>query len=159
MKKWMIVIVTMLIVVFVFSAMTAAAGRPDPVGTFDCTVDLYWSVDVGHWTGTVSDCELAGNIEAFAVLEEYFLPGNTMHYVEIFDIYPTSGGEVHGKHYGVWNFSTWKFRDHGGITAASGQWSYLVGYKTLQIGTTTPEADEVWADDALMMFIPAGGRR
>ncbi len=159
MKKWILVIVTMLMVVLIFSAMTASAERPDPVGTFECTADLYWGVAQGHWTGTVRECELEGTLEAYAVLEEYFLPGNTMHYVETFVIYPTGGGEIHGKHYGVWNFSTWKFRDHGSITDASEQWSHLVGYQTRQMGTTTPEADEVWADDTLMKFIPAGGRR
>jgi hypothetical protein len=158
MKKWVLIVVTMLLVVFAFSALTASAGRPDPAGTIRCITNIAY--DGNYWSGTVEGCELEGTVEYHAVIEEYFFPGNTMHFVETFIFHPASGGELYGKDYGVWNMSTLKFRANGWINDATEEWSDFVGYHFQEMGTTTsPDALPVVADDTQVKIAPAIGRR
>jgi len=158
MKKWSLIIVTMLLVVFIFSTLNASAGRPDPAGTIQCNMNI--ATEGAGWYGNIEDCELEGDVEFHAVLEEYFFPGNTWHYVETFIIHPTGGGELTGKDYGVWNVATLKFRANGWISGASEEWSDYVGYHFQEMGTTTPlEVKPVVADNTMVKLAPAGGRR
>jgi len=158
MKKWILILLTMLLVVFVFSALTASAGRPDPAGTIHCTTDI--TTDGGPWFGTIEGCLLEGTVEYHAVEEEYFFPGHTMHFVETFIIHPASGGELYGKQYGVWNLSTLKFRANGWINDATGEWEEFVGYHYQEMGTTTnPDVLPISTENTTLRIAPASGRR
>lgn len=158
MKKWILIVVTILLVVFVFSALTASAGRPDPVGTIHCETNI--STDGDFWFGTIEGCIFEGTVEYHSVDEEYFFPGHTMHFVETIIIRPAGGGELYGKHYGVWNMSTLKFRTSGWIKDATDEWAEFIGYHVQEMGTTTdPDVLPISTENTILRLAPARGRR
>ena len=116
--------------------------------------------DGSYWSGTVNGCSLVGTVAYWAVLSEYFDAGSTLHFTETFTIWPSIGGEIHGRHDGVWNSSTFKFRANGWITDASEEWSHLVGYKSFEMGTTTSlDVLPVYAENTTMRLAPANAPR
>lgn len=161
MKKGSLILITVLMVALLFVLISAvSAGSSAPIEcVLDITYDEY-EPEVFYWFGTLSDCDLAGTIRFDAVPEEYAEPGKTLHFVEEFTIHPNSGGEIKGKNWGVWNFSTFKFRANGWVRETSPEWAHLVGAKYHEMGTTTPYYGEpedipIYAPDGAMRLVPA----
>lgn len=165
MKKGTWLLITVLVVALLFASLSVVFAKPDEPGSIDCVLDITFDdhqPDTWYWLGTLSgpECTVEGEIEFHAVHEEYFTSGKTIHFVETFIIRPEGGGEIHGKNYGVWNLSTFKFRANGWILDASPAWAHLVGYKYHELGTTstgtanTPP-DPIYAPDGWAKLVPA----
>jgi hypothetical protein len=88
------------------------------------------------WSGELSG-DVAGSIVVSEFWDRIFVVGNTEHFFEAFTI-TTSHGVISGVDNGVWSFNTNKVRANGLITEATGDWSYLVGYKLHESGYVTP---------------------
>jgi hypothetical protein len=158
MKKGLLILITALMVVLLFVSISAVLAQPNAHGAIECVTDIAYDGD--HWSGTVAECSLAGDLADGAVPGEYFESGKTLHFSETFTIWPDSGGEIHGKDRGVWNFSTLKFRANGWVTDASEDWAHLVGYKFHEMGTTSnPDVIPITAADTLMRLAPAKPHR
>jgi hypothetical protein len=144
-----------------FTSISVVSAEPNEPGTIDCILDITYDVypDGAYWKGTVSgpECSVEGTIKFFAVGEEYFDAGKTTHFVEEFMIEPYSGGFIKGKNWGVWNFSTFKYRANGWVKETSPQWEYLVGAKYHEMGTTSALADglPLTAPDGKAKIVPA----
>jgi hypothetical protein len=147
MKERRLLGVTVLMVAFLLVSSSAVAAQPSGSRAIECVLDItynvwpeesYWGSGE-YWSGTVTGpgCSIEGPIKFEAVEDEYFYPRGTMHFVEVFTIHPDSGGEIHGKDWGVWNYSTFKFRANGWITEASDEWAHLVGSRYHEIGWTS----------------------
>jgi hypothetical protein len=128
-----------------FVSLSAVSAKP---GAIECDLEITYDTWDGeenppYWLGTLTGpgCTVEGSIAFFAVHDEYTYPGNTMHFVETFVIRPYAGGEIHGKNYGVWNLTTFKYRANGWVLDASEEWEYMVGYKYHETGTTGNPAD------------------
>jgi hypothetical protein len=80
-----------------------------------------------------------------------------MHFVEEFTIWPSDGGEIYGKDWGVWNMTTFKFRAQGWVTDASDEWAHLVGSRYHEIGVTSNPDDglPITAPDGQMHIAPS----
>jgi hypothetical protein len=160
MKKRLFVLLIVLMLLATASILTVSAKSDGPI---DCVLDITWAEhDPGsgifYWDGTLADCELEGKIRFDAVSEEYAESGKALHFVEVFTIWPDSGGEIYGKNWGVWNFSTFKFRANGWVRDASEQWEHLIGSKYHEIGTTSPYfggPGPIFAPDGDMKLVPA----
>jgi len=63
-------------------------------------------------------------------------PGKTEHFSETW-IIVTDAALIQGFDEGVWRFKTFDWVANGGVTSASGAWSYLVGSNMQYRGTTT----------------------
>lgn len=129
------------IVLALLATVSISAVSAEPTAPIECVLDITYDEyesGVFYWVGTLADCELAGTIRFDAVPEEYAKSGKALHFVEEFTIHPYSGGEIRGKNWGVWNFSTFKFRANGWVREASPEWEHLVGAKYHEIGTTSP---------------------
>jgi len=146
MKKRALILTIVLAVVLLFAMSSAVSADPAGFRAIKCDLDITYD-DYGdgeYWLGTVSgdDCGVAGTIRFDSVGEEYFFPGNTMHFVENFTIWPGSdsqeGDSIEGKNCGVWNLTTFHYRAHGWVTKASGEWSDLEGAQYHENGVTDP---------------------
>lgn len=158
-KKWLVLIFVLALLATVsISVVSAKSNRP-----IECVLDITYDEyepGVEYWLGTLADCELEGAIKFVAVPEEYAEPGKALHFVEEFTIWPDSGGEIYGKNWGVWNFSTFKFRANGWVRDASEEWEHLIGSKYHEIGTTSPyfgrpEDLPITAPDGKSRFAPS----
>ena len=157
----------LMIVLALLAAVSISAVSAESNGPIECVLDITYDDHDGtgnpedlYWLGTLANCELAGAIKFVAVPPEYAESGKALHFVELFTIYPDSGGEIYGKNWGVWNFSTFKFRANGWVRDASPEWEHLVGAKYHEIGTTTPffgnpEDIPILAPDGAMKLVPA----
>jgi hypothetical protein len=161
MKKGSLKLTAVLIFALLLVPISAvSAGSNAPIEcVLDITYDEY-EPGVFYWDGTLSDCDLAGTIRFDAVPEEYAEPGKALHFVEEFTIHPNIGGEIKGKNWGVWNFSTFKFRANGWVRETSPEWAHLVGAKYHEMGTTSPyygDPDDlpIKAPDGAMKLVPA----
>jgi hypothetical protein len=157
MKKGSLKLIAVLIVMLMFVPISVvSAGSNAPIEcVLDITYDEY-ETGVFYWLGRLDDCDLAGTIRFDAVPEEYATSGKTMHFVEEFTIEPDSGGWIKGKNWGVWNFSTFKFRANGWVRITSDEWEHLVGAKYHEMGTTTPYYSE---PDDIPIYAPDGAMR
>jgi len=165
MKKRRLLRVTVLMVAFLLVSSAAVAAQPSGSAAIKCVLDITYDAHdeceevVPCWFGTVTGprCSVAGEIRFDAVEEEYSYPGNTMHFVEVFTLEPYSGGEIHGKDWGVWNMATFKFRAQGWVTSASEEWEHLVGSRYHEIGWTSNPADglPITTSDAQMHIAPS----
>ena len=158
--------VFVLMIVFgMLAALSVSAVSAKSNGAIECVLDITWDDHDGtgnpennYWLGTLADCELEGAIKFVAVPEEYAESGKALHFVEEFTIWPDSGGEIYGKNWGVWNFSSFKFRAYGWVRDTSSQWAHLVGNKYHEIGTTSPYfggPGPIFAPDGAMKLVPA----
>jgi hypothetical protein len=164
MKKKLLVLIFVLGLLTILSISAVSAKSNGPI---ECVLDITYGDHDGtgnpddfYWLGTLADCELEGAIQFKAVPEEYAEPGKALHFVELFTIWPDSGGVIYGKNWGVWNFSTFKFRANGWVRDASPEWEYLVGAKYHEIGTTSPyfgrpEDIPITAPNGDMKLVPA----
>jgi hypothetical protein len=157
-KRSLKLIAVLILTLMLVPMSVVSAGSSGP---YECVLDITYDEyepGVFYWLGTLSDCDLAGTIRFDSVDEEYAYAGKTMHFVEEFTIWPYIGGEIKGKNWGVWNFSTFKFRANGWIRETSPQWADLVGAKYHEIGTTTPFTGSeipIEAPDGAMKLVPA----
>jgi hypothetical protein len=145
-------------VALLFVSSSAVAAQPSGSAAIKCDLDIEYNGE--YWYGTVTGprCGVEGTIRFDAVEEEYTYPGKTMHFVEVFTIWPDAGGEIYGKDWGVWNLTTFKFRAQGWITGASSdQWAHLVGSRYHEIGWTSNPADgfPITAPDGQMHIAPS----
>jgi hypothetical protein len=160
MKERRLLRVTVLMVAFLFVSSAAVAAQPSGSGTIDCVLDItYDEYDPGewYWLGTVTgpECSVEGTIR-FDEVEGAFDAGKTLHFVEEFTIWPYSGGEISGKDWGVWNFSTLKFRAQGWITGATPEWEHLIGSHYHEMGwTSDPSVIPIYAPDGQMRIAPS----
>ena len=147
MKKGTWYLIVLLTGALLLVSISVVSAEPASSGPIDCLLDItYDDHDENgepYWLGTVEgpDCSVAGTIEFYAVREEYFTAGKTMHFVETFVIRPVDGGELYGKNYGVWNMKSFKFRANGWVLDATQEWEHMIGYKYHESGTTTDPAD------------------
>jgi hypothetical protein len=86
------------------------------------------------WRGTVT-----GDIEGVITwtLQKYTIRGTMEFFFETWVI-ETDDGSISGFDAGVYNLETFKWVSMGRVTAATGEWHYLVGCKMHTSGTTTP---------------------
>jgi hypothetical protein len=157
MKKRPLLVITVLMVAFLFVASAPVAAQPSGSGAIKCVLDIEYNG--AFWFGTVTGprCSVEGTIRFDAVEDEYFYPGKTMHFVEEFTIWPDSGGVIKGKDWGVWNLTTFKFRANGWIREASDEWAHLVGSRYHEIGWTSNPDDglPITAPDGKMTIAPS----
>jgi hypothetical protein len=124
-----------LVVAFLLASSSIVAAQSG--GVIDCDLDITYNGSFWFGTLTGPKCDVAGFIRFDAVPDEYTYPGKTMHFVEEFTIWPTSGGDLSGKNWGVWNMKTLKFRANGWVTDASPEWDHLVGSHYHEVGVTS----------------------
>jgi len=117
-------------------SVPAVADEPDEPAPLRCTIEI--SVDLtavdAHWEGEISG-DIVGTIQLWEHPDNYVV-GKVMHYFEDFIITTSDGAVIQGSEKGIWNFATLKFRSVGCVTDATGDWEYLEGYNTLQMGVT-----------------------
>jgi hypothetical protein len=115
---------------------SAKSCEPKPlVCTFVLTFDP--NAPDPHWEGPIAG-DIVGTMQMYERWSDNYVVGGTEHYFEDFIITTSNGDVIKGYDKGVWNFATFKFRDIGWVTEASGDWAFLVGYHVLGMGTTTP---------------------
>lgn len=140
MKKKSLILTAVLMVVLLSTSITAVSAQHNESAPIGCVIDMAFDEypNGDYWYGTVSGngCSIAGTI-TFNETGANYIVGKTEHFFEEFTIQPYSGGEIIGYDNGVWNFSTFKFRANGYVIGASEEWSYLVGYKFHEMGTTS----------------------
>jgi hypothetical protein len=159
MKKRRLLRVTVLMVALLFVSSAAVAVQPSGSGTIDCVLDITydeWEPGVFYWFGTITgpECSVAGDIQF--VEGPAFEAGKTLHFTEEFTIWPDSGGEIYGMDWGVWNFSTLKFRAQGWVTDATPEWEHLVGSHYHEMGwTSDPNFIPIYAPDGQMRIAPS----
>ena len=120
----------------VFASASGVSATPSDPDGFTCEMAASFDLAVpgAHWEGTVTGCKIQGTIEVFELPASFV--GNTEHFFETYTI-TTSTGVISGVDQGVWGFNTFKFRANGWITEATGDWSYLSGYKLHESGYTS----------------------
>lgn len=161
MNKGLLKLITVLIVALLFMPISAVSAESN--APIECELNIIYDQyepGVFYWLGTLSGCILEGTIRFDAVPDEYAESGKVLHFVEEFTIHPDKGGEIKGKNWGVWNFSTFKFRANGWVRETSPGWADLVGAKYHEIGTTTPyygqpEDIPIYALDGAMRLVLA----
>jgi hypothetical protein len=128
---WTLAVMSMLSV----PVASAKSSEPTPLRcTFVLTFDP--NAPDPHWEGPVAG-DIVGTMQMYERWSDNYVVGATEHYFEDFVITTTGGDVIKGYDKGVWNFATFKFRDLGWVTDASGDWAFLVGYHVLGMGTTT----------------------
>jgi hypothetical protein len=153
MNRKTLLLAVVLTAVLLLVSLPAVFAEP---GAITCDLEITYDVhEEGvdpYWLGSVTgpDCSVEGSIAFFAVRDEYFSAGKTTHFVENFVIWPDAGGEIHGKNYGNWNLSTFKYRANGWVLDASEEWEHMIGYKYHETGTTGNP------DDGLPILAPGG---
>ena len=156
MKKRSLLLTAALLVALLFVAFSAASAEPN--GPIVCSVDMGWNG--ASWEGTVDGCILTG---AITFVPDEANPAvyksKTLHFFELFTIYPVGGGEIHGTTAGVGHFyPPFQFRANGWVTAAEGGWEYLIGNKYFEMGTSTdPLSPDIplTVEDMVMRIVPA----
>jgi hypothetical protein len=151
-RKRSFILLFVLLVTLLFAMSTAVAAQPSDPGASKCALDITYD-DYGdgvYWFGSISgpECHVAGAIR-FDALDgvpegepnEYRDLGRTVHFVEVFTIWPGSadqtGDYIKGKNCGVWNLVNFNYRAHGWVTEVSNdQWSHLLGAQYHEEGTT-----------------------
>jgi len=154
------------LVVCMFALMSVlsvpvVSAEDNEVGPLRCTIDIMIDKTVTpppppHWVGTI-DGDIVGTIELWPIPDESYNVGpgpNVRHYAENFVITTKAGDVIKGYESGVWTFSTLKFRSHGMVTDATGDFAYLVGYTTHQMGMTTPMGPKIWGEGTEMFAPP-----
>ena len=148
------------LVVCVFALMSIlsvpmVSAEDNEVGPLRCTIDIMIdkTVPPPHWVGTI-DGDIVGTIELWPIPSESYNVGKVRHYAENFVITTNAGDVIKGYESGVWTFSTLKFRSHGMVTDATGDFGYLVGYTTHQMGMTTAMAPKIWGEGTEMITSP-----
>ena len=139
MKNKLVVVVTILMLVLLFSSIDAVSAQPKESALIECVINIHTPIpgipQETDWFGEVEGCSLDGTI---SFNEQVYVDpiGKTLHFSEDFKIMPASGGEIIGYDLGVWNLTTGKFRSNGYVTSASDEWADLVGYKFHEMGVT-----------------------
>jgi hypothetical protein len=104
-----------------------------PMKPLRCALEMDVDWVHGKWDGSLTG-DIAGSITIFE--EGATLPGKTEHFRETW-IIETAYGSISGFDEGVWSFVNFKWVANGGVTAATGDWAYLVGCNMRYRGTTT----------------------
>lgn len=106
-------------------------------------IELNWEVfedpTVPSWIGKVWGA-IKGDIYIYLV--EAYIEGDKEYYSEKWRI-ETKAGVIEGVDEGVWSLTTLICVAKGEVTAATGKWSYLVGYHMWYGGKVTPNPFEV----------------
>ena len=133
MKKAAVVTLALALLMSIVMVAPAASAQPKKALRCKLWMQLYWTEPL-HWEGS-----LTGDIVGSIIVTEGApsFPGKTEHFTETFAI-TTADGTIEGFDEGVWSFQTFKWRANGMVTAATGDWAYLVGYNVHEIGLTTP---------------------
>lgn len=123
--------------VFLVAAVPSAIadGEPEAGTVFVLHSSLTFSLDVGHWEGTVKG-PIRGSLELFESPAN-FIENGLEYFFEDFVI-TTTDGVIKGTDAGVYNLTTSDFWAHGLVTEAPGRWAFLVGYTLFEWGTTSP---------------------
>jgi|GEM_PF-2836311 len=139
-----VALAAVLVLLFTSGGVLAAQSNGPKIIKCDQFIALYADDDPIHWRGGLSNCALAGaDVHYYASeTKEYWESGKVAHFYEDFVIKPVTGGYISGYDDGLWTFSTWKFRAEGRVTDASDEWSYLIGYKFHEMGTTDALTEE-----------------
>lgn len=127
--------VCMMALVFASVPAVSAASEEDAPMVCSMTATFDLSTPSEPWKGSLTGCAIAGSLLVYEKPDVFFA-GNTEHFFEDFVI-TTSTGVISGVDQGVWDFTTFKFRANGWVTDATGDWSYLVGYKLHESGHTS----------------------
>jgi len=136
MKKVLAVALVAVVALLLTSVGVLAAPSTGPkIIKCDQFIAVHSTDTPPHWRGTLSNCALDGAEVHYYGQPEGWESGKVAHFHEHFVIY-RDGASISGYDDGLWNFSTWKFRAEGRVTEATGKWSYLVGYKFHEMGTT-----------------------
>ena len=138
------------VLVLSFLAMPAGSAQAAGSKIFHCDQMIVSGLSsAADWVGNLTGCKIAGEVYYWETDQNYVV-GGTEHFFETFLI-TTATGTISGVEMGIWNFSTFKFRAEGWVTAADGEWAYLVGYKFHEMGTTTDPFDP----NALAVYGPS----
>ncbi len=146
-KGMMAVLAARMLALVMASAPAVTASGPKPLRadmdmSFDMTNFLerfpacVSEAPLCVWSGDLSG-DVAGTLVVSEFWERNYVVGNTEHFFESFVI-TTDHGTIPGVDNGVWDFNTNKVRANGWVTAATGDWSYLVGYKLHESGYVIP---------------------
>jgi hypothetical protein len=136
MKKFLVLtLICVLVLPLMWVQPVSAGGKGLKNISCDQMIVYDWGAGSNHWVGNLSGCPIAGTVEYWET-DLNFSVGKTEHFFEEFLI-TTPTGTISGMEKGIWNFATFKFRAEGWVTKATGEWTYLVGYKFHEMGTTT----------------------
>ena len=118
-------------------AFTLALAPAVPVQAkkpLKCDVLLEFDWVEYKWFGTITG-DIEGDVTITPI--EAVFPGSTEHFKETWVI-ETAVGDISLYQKGVWSFKTFKFKANGMVTAATGDWAYLVDARVHVRGVTTP---------------------
>ena len=154
-KRFLTITLPLLIALLLATFATASA---EPNGVIECSVNMGW--DGTSWDGTVDGCILAGHIRFVPdPANPTIFKNKTIHFFELFTITPDAGGEIHGTTAGIGHFyPPFQFMANGWVTAASTEWTHLVGYKYFEMGNSTDPLDPnnpLTVEDMKLMLAPA----
>ena len=138
-----VIVVCMFGLMSVLSVPSVSANEDDE-DKLACSLEI--SIDLSvppsgppngrHWQGSISG-DIEGTIQLWPRPSESYNVGAVRHYVEDFVITTTSEDVVKGYESGVWTSANLKFRSNGMVTDATGDFAYLVGYETHQMGVAS----------------------
>ena len=152
-KSPFVLLVTSMFALMSMMSVPAAANWSDEPAPLRCTIEI--SIDLtaadAHWEGTISG-DIVGTIQLWE--HPNIVVGKIMHYFEDF-IITTDGGVIKGFEQGIWSFPTLKFRSVGCVADATGDWAYLEGYRTLQMGFTDGLAGPVITGTGFELLMPS----
>ena len=134
-KLLAIALAAVLVLLFTSGGVLAAQSNGPKIIKCDQFIAVYSTDSPQHWRGNLSNCVLDKADVHYYGQPESWESGKVAHFHEHFVI-SRDGDSISGYDDGLWNFSTWKFRAEGRVTEATGKWSYLVGYKFHEMGTT-----------------------
>jgi hypothetical protein len=110
------------------------------------------TVNDNCWLGTVAG-DVKGTV-AFCETPANYVVGTTEHFFETFT-FTTAHGVITGFDNGLYYFGKppYLFWSSGQVTGATGDWTYLVGYKYFEVGTTSDPNYLPLVGPTTMMFV------
>lgn len=145
MKKIVALTLICVLVLPLMSVQTASAKGAGPK-IIKCDQLITSGIsNAADWVGTLSGCAIAGDVYYWEIPGQDYVVGakggKIEHYFETF-IITTETGTISGIENGVYHlYSNFLFQADGRVTSATGEWTYLVGYKFHEIGNTNDPLD------------------
>jgi len=139
-------LIVLLALALTFTLALVPAGTVQAKKPLKCElfIELNWDWEGFPWGTPGSKYTWIGTVwgdingDFYVTLSEASYPGKTEHFSETWIIEnETEGWVIEGFDEGVWKMSNFKWLANGGVTSATGTWSYLVGSNMQYSGTTT----------------------
>ena len=126
--------IALLVLAFTLALLPAGIVQAQKPLNCEISITLVWTTTEFYWDGSIT-----GDIEGTFIITPDPLPGfpgSTEHFLETWVI-TTDDGTISLYQEGVWNFKTGRWRSNGMVTAASTDYTYLIGCNVHVRGVTT----------------------